>query len=599
MSAPLLVSAANFVAEPRDLFETRLPRHLRGHCPHVFPLPGGGEGWSWASEPPRAAFGWDFRRGDATPRWTYAELPAAAVDPATHLAAMNDARIGAAVLFPLALLEGCRRLGPEMRRSCIAAYNDWVTETFEAQDPTRLLAPRVLPPLSAPSLAAAELERALSSSARAVLLPSLDTLALSDEEEMIWNELAEAGITVCLPAPRRPPGTMADTTQTGLIERILTKHHTLRIVVVPVDTYLELAGESRRSWDLPPARLFDAEAHRGIDLYCADLPRQLVELPDRASASPHAQRAFRFALSAQTRHEPRLSLRLRLPIVHATQAEPAATLPRVGLALANLVDEKPMTARTLAISARRIEEMGFHGIWVGDVVARRAGMHALDPFTALGIAAAVTDEVELGTCILQVPLRGRVELAHRALSMHQLVPGRFMFGVGAGSTQADFDAAGLSFVHRFREMREALPDMKALWRGDQVGSARLYPTAGAIGGPPVLIGSWGGSWVERAAREYDGWIASGTRTWRTLGEAVARFHAAGGERAVVSSVFADFSYEDGPLEDEDRVHLACSPREGVARLQRLAAVGFTDVVVFNQGPLEPLSEFTALVKNGQ
>jgi hypothetical protein len=49
VSGATVVSAANFVAEPRDLFETRLPRHLRGHCPHVFPHPDGGVGWSGAS----------------------------------------------------------------------------------------------------------------------------------------------------------------------------------------------------------------------------------------------------------------------------------------------------------------------------------------------------------------------------------------------------------------------------------------------------------------------------------------------------------------------------------------------------------------------
>ena len=40
--------------------------------------------------------------------------------------------------------------------------------------------------------------------------------------------------------------------------------------------------------------------------------------------------------------------------------------------------------------------------------------------------------------------------------------------------------------------------------------ADLAPT-GALAMPPLLLGSWGAN-VERAAREFDGWLASGYRT---------------------------------------------------------------------------------------
>ena len=56
----------------------------------------------------------------------------------------------------------------------------------------------------------------------------------------------------------------------------------------------------------------------------------------------------------------------------------------------------------------------------------------------------MTKKVELGTCILQVPLRHPVELAHRVLSAHYLSGGRLRLGVGAVSTKADFDAVGLN-----------------------------------------------------------------------------------------------------------------------------------------------------------
>ena len=368
-------------------------------------------------------------------------------------------------------------------------------------------------------------------------------------------------------------------------------------MIAPVDVHRSSLAREGASWALPPARLFDAVSPHGVTMFCADVPRRLVAAPaDPDVAGGHARRAFRFERRPVDAARTVTALRASVPSPRTDARGPGPhTLPAVGIALSNVVDRGPLTARTLAASAVAIEEMGFHGIWVGDAVARRPGSRSVDPFTALGIAAGVTDEIELGTAIFQVPLRRRVEVANRALSLHELVPGRFLFGVGAGSTQADFDASGLSFDGRFRELREALPEMKALWRGERVGAAALYPSPGALGGPPVLIGSWGGRWVERAAEEYEGWIASGTRTWRALGEAVTRFRAAGGRRAVLSTVFANLSVEGAPIDDDDRVHLACSPSDAVGRLQRIAALGFTDVVIFNLGPIEPLAELARLV----
>ncbi len=570
----MILSAANFVAEPRDLFETRLPPHLRGHCPHVFAHPEGGEGWSWHGERPERVFGWGFAGERGPPRWRFDQLPPAAVDPAAHLAAMDTAGIDGAVIYPLGLIDGWRQLGPEMRRTCMTVYNDWAGGTFEAAAPNRLIAPRMLPPLETPWATARELARALQAGARAVYLADLphDVGADADARAVV-GEMEAAQITLCVAA--------ADSVA---LKRVRADHPGLCVVVVSV--------EAARAAALPPARLYDAGAPDGADLWCADLPRHTQPAPaGGGEAGENARRAFGLE-SRPTKRT--LHLSLAIPVRNPT-APSSSRLPSVALAATNLVDDGPLTARSLAASARRIEAMGFRGIWVGDVVARRPGMQSPDPFTMLGIAAAATEQVELGTCVFQVPLRGRVETAHRALSMHQLAPGRFTFGVGAGSTQHDFDAVGRSFEGRFRELREALTDIRALWSGQTVGLANLYPRPDALGGPPVLVGSWGGSWVERAGRDYDGWIASGTRTWRALQDAMVRFQAAGGRRAVVSSVFADLGAEDAPLEDDDRVHLACPPEQALARLRRLRQIGFTDVIVFNQGPIDALAELGDLL----
>jgi alkanesulfonate monooxygenase SsuD/methylene tetrahydromethanopterin reductase-like flavin-dependent oxidoreductase (luciferase family) len=94
-------------------------------------------------------------------------------------------------------------------------------------------------------------------------------------------------------------------------------------------------------------------------------------------------------------------------------------------------DEPPggTSARVLDY-ARRVEEKGFPGLWVTDAFAR--GWASMDPLVALGAFAAVTDRVELGTCVLQVPVRHPVELAHRIETADVLARGRLRLGVGSG-----------------------------------------------------------------------------------------------------------------------------------------------------------------------
>jgi hypothetical protein len=118
-----------------------------------------------------------------------------------------------------------------------------------------------------------------------------------------------------------------------------------------------------------------------------------------------------------------------------------------------------------------------------------------------------------------------------------------------------------------------------------------------VGGPPVLIGTWGGKWLERAAAEFDGWIGSGAHcSWEVVESAARRFRAAGGRRAILVSVIADLD-EKSPAGACDQVDLRCSPEEARRRLARLAEHGIDDVVLIDAnrrpGHLEELAELAA------
>lgn len=228
---------------------------------------------------------------------------------------------------------------------------------------------------------------------------------------------------------------------------------------------------------------------------------------------------------------------------------------------------------------RDVEAVGLDGIWFFDAIGR--GALSPDPLAAASAAGAVTERVEIGTCIVQAPLRHPVELAHRALTAHMLCQGRFRFGLGAGSTEGDFKALDRDFDSRFKRLGEALDVMPRLWRGETVDNVNLTPWASAKGGPPILIGSWAGSrWIPIAARRHDGWIGSAMYTdFAALRDGVARFKDLGGKRAVVTNIQVDFGAPSAALADHDRFDLRCGHEEAAARLRRLADLGFDDAIL--------------------
>jgi alkanesulfonate monooxygenase SsuD/methylene tetrahydromethanopterin reductase-like flavin-dependent oxidoreductase (luciferase family) len=242
-------------------------------------------------------------------------------------------------------------------------------------------------------------------------------------------------------------------------------------------------------------------------------------------------------------------------------------------------DGSAMSTTDISRRARLIEDVGFDGIWYGDSIGRGPKPRP-DVLMCLAVAGAATQHVELGTAILQVPLRNPVDLAQRLLTLHGLTGGRFSAGLGAGSTRADFDAVGADYERRFQTFSQALAIMRGLFSGKQVGAANLQPWPDTRGGPPMLIGSWhSGRWLRRAAQEYDGWIASGLTSFNAIAEGIQRYRDAGGKRAVVGTVSVDLRVPSAKLKDDEPFHLRCDVQEAGVRLQRLADLGYDDTLL--------------------
>ncbi|MEP7025612.1 MAG: LLM class flavin-dependent oxidoreductase [Actinomycetota bacterium] len=132
---------------------------------------------------------------------------------------------------------------------------------------------------------------------------------------------------------------------------------------------------------------------------------------------------------------------------------------------------------------------------------------------ALATAATATQDVELGTATVQVPLYHPADLAHRVLSLMSVCGNRLTLGVSPGSTETDFATLDRDYTARFAAFHRNTGRLRVLLAHGRDEHADLTPAPAAGGRPAVLLGSWGAN-VERAARDFDGWLASGYRTRR-------------------------------------------------------------------------------------
>ena len=225
----------------------------------------------------------------------------------------------------------------------------------------------------------------------------------------------------------------------------------------------------------------------------------------------------------------------------------------------------------LATLATALANTGYDSLWTPQAIGR--GLMMTDPFVTLTVAATVTRSVEIGAAVMQLPLYHPMEFAHRVFSLMQLCGDRLTLGVGVGSTDKDFDAFDRPYTSRFRDFETRLSELRTIFETGRLGDSDLTPWPEVLGGPRIFLGTWGKG-VERAATEFDGWIASAHyRTPDEVCDALVRYRNAGGQRALVSTIVLSGNTDMGELSE---------------RLARFSDAGFDDaVVMFAPGAPEP------------
>jgi probable F420-dependent oxidoreductase len=128
-------------------------------------------------------------------------------------------------------------------------------------------------------------------------------------------------------------------------------------------------------------------------------------------------------------------------------------------------------------AVREMERLGYSALMLSD--------HLVDqfaPISALGVAAAVTSTIRLGTFVFNNDLRHPVVLAQEVATLDRLSDGRLEIGIGAGWNKTEYESAGIPYdpgATRIDRLAEAMNIMKGLFADGPIDfEGRFYRVKG-------------------------------------------------------------------------------------------------------------------------
>jgi probable F420-dependent oxidoreductase len=179
--------------------------------------------------------------------------------------------------------------------------------------------------------------------------------------------------------------------------------------------------------------------------------------------------------------------------------------------------------------ARFAEELGFHGLMVGDHLAWPAHIETPypyspdgklfvppdtpwpDPWVLFAHLGAITRKLEFASNIYLAALRDPFTAAKAVATAALLTQDRIVCGVSAGWLKEEYDMAGVDFAARGRRLDEVLAVMRKLWSGRMVKHEGEFFRFEGISCPapsrpvPIWCGGDAPAAMRRAARN-DGWL---------------------------------------------------------------------------------------------
>jgi probable F420-dependent oxidoreductase len=203
---------------------------------------------------------------------------------------------------------------------------------------------------------------------------------------------------------------------------------------------------------------------------------------------------------------------------------------KVGIFLPQIGDNN--TKENILYVAKESEKAGFDSVWVLDrllwplnpqtpYVASADGslplqyQNVLDPLTTLTYVAAVTNQILLGTSIIDMFFQNPVELAKRFTTLDILSEGRSIAGLGIGWSKDEYEVSGVPFKNKGNRADEYVQVLKKIWTEEivefkgqfyNIPPSRIDPKPVQRPHPPILFGGFSPKTFSRIINYANGWI---------------------------------------------------------------------------------------------
>lgn len=167
------------------------------------------------------------------------------------------------------------------------------------------------------------------------------------------------------------------------------------------------------------------------------------------------------------------------------------------------------TVQTLVAQTQHAESLGYDHAWLPETWGR-------DAVTALSLMASQTDEIGVGSSIMNVYSRSPAILGQTAVTLQEVSDGRFRLGVGPSGPILIEGWHGEDFGNPLARTREAVEVIKLVTTGEEVEyDGKVFNLSGfrlrcqaPEPRPPVDVAAMGPKAVELTGRFADGWHAT-------------------------------------------------------------------------------------------
>jgi alkanesulfonate monooxygenase SsuD/methylene tetrahydromethanopterin reductase-like flavin-dependent oxidoreductase (luciferase family) len=184
--------------------------------------------------------------------------------------------------------------------------------------------------------------------------------------------------------------------------------------------------------------------------------------------------------------------------------------------------------------ARAARDGGYDSLFIGHHYVNDGDNQQLQAIPFLARLQAETGDMTLGLGVFLLPLHNPVYVAETIASLDVICRGNFVFGVGLGYREAEFDAFRVPKGQRLKRFEECLSIVQRLWTEDRVTHEsevckldnvhmNLRPIQKPR--PPLWLAANGDAAVKRAARLGDSWFINPQADLDTLARQLALYRA--------------------------------------------------------------------------